>query len=89
MLGAFVDRHDVATGVACLGLMTGLGGVFLFGGRRSETLAGLGGPGRDERWELIDLRATAFAGTVLIFGADRLLAVGDRRRRGTARPTAS
>jgi hypothetical protein len=40
-------------------------GIFL-GSRRSETLAGLGGPGRDERWAMIDLRATAFAGTVLI-----------------------
>jgi hypothetical protein len=67
ILGAFVIADDVATGLACLGLMMVVGGVFLFGGRRSETLAGLGGPGRDERWELIDLRATAFAGTVLIF----------------------
>jgi hypothetical protein len=66
MLGAFVIAGDVATGLACLGLMMVVGGVFLFGGRRSETIAGLGGPGRDERWELIDLRATAFAGTVLI-----------------------
>jgi hypothetical protein len=48
-----------------LGLMTALGAVFLFGGR-SETLSGLGGPGRDERWEAIDLRATAGTGLVLI-----------------------
>ena len=29
-------------------------------------LRGLGGPGRDERWAMIDLSATAFAGHVLI-----------------------
>ena len=47
--------------------MVAVGLIFLIGGRRSETLAGLGGPGRDERWEMIDLRATAFAGGVVIF----------------------
>ena len=36
--------------------------MFLIGGARSETLAGLGGPGRDERWAVIDIRATAFSG---------------------------
>lgn len=46
-------------------LMAGLGALFLFGSR-SETLRGLGGPGRDERWAMIDLTATAFAGFVLI-----------------------
>ena len=30
--------------------------------RRRRRSAGLGGPGRDERWELIDLRATAITG---------------------------
>lgn len=30
----------------------------------SETLQGLGGPGRDERWAMIDLRASALAGLV-------------------------
>jgi len=39
--------------------------LFLFGGR-SETLAGLGGPGRDERWVAIDMRATAASGLVVI-----------------------
>jgi hypothetical protein len=46
-------------------VMAGLAAVFLFGSR-SETLRGLGGPGRDERWAMIDTRATAFAGLVLI-----------------------
>ena len=35
-------------------------------GGRSETLRGLGEPSRDERWAAIDLRASAFAGTVVI-----------------------
>ena len=39
--------------------------LFAFGGR-SDTLRGLGGPGRDERWAMIDLNATAFAGLVVI-----------------------
>lgn len=66
ILGAFIAADDVASGLAGLGLMVFVGLVFLIGGRRSETLAGLGGPGRDERWEMIDMRATAFAGSVLI-----------------------
>ena len=45
--------------------MAGLAALFLFGSR-SETLQGLGGPGRDERWAMIDLGATAFSGLVLI-----------------------
>ena len=40
--------------------------MFAFGASRSETLGGLGGPGRDERWAMIDLRASALAGFVLI-----------------------
>jgi len=56
---------DPAFGVFGLGLMTALGAVFLLGGR-SETLSGLSGPGRDERWEAIDMRATAATGLVLI-----------------------
>ena len=45
--------------------MAGLALLFLLG-NRSETLRGLGGPGRDERWEMIDTRATAFAGLVVL-----------------------
>jgi hypothetical protein len=45
--------------------MAALGAVFAFG-RRSETLQGLGGPGRDERWAQIDVRATAIAGLAVI-----------------------
>ena len=41
------------------------GALFLFG-TRSETLRGVGGPGRDERWAMIDVHATALTGIVLI-----------------------
>ena len=47
-------------------MLAGMGLLFLLGGTRSETLAGLGGPGRDERWAFIDLRATAFSGLVVL-----------------------
>ena len=56
---------DMREGVMALGVMAAVGALFLFGSR-SETLRGLGGPGRDERWAMIDTRATAFAGTVLL-----------------------
>jgi hypothetical protein len=65
MFGAFAIGGDAAQGVISLGIMAALGAVFLFG-RRSETLQGLGGPGRDERWAMIDIHASAIAGIVLI-----------------------
>ena len=45
--------------------MAAVAALFLFGSR-SDTLRGLGGPGRDERFAMMDLRATAFAGVVVI-----------------------
>ena len=39
--------------------------LILFGGR-SETVRGLRGDGRDERFRTMDIHATAFAGTVVI-----------------------
>jgi hypothetical protein len=65
MFAAFAIGGDLRNGIGCFVLMTLVGAVFLFG-RRSETLQGLAGPGRDERWAMIDLRATAFAGFVLL-----------------------
>ena len=47
-------------------VMVFMAALFFFGARRSETLAGLGGPARDERWERIDVHATALAGIVLV-----------------------
>ena len=65
VLAASWAGDDLRGGIWGLAMMTALGAVFLFGGR-SETLSGLGGPGRDERWEAIDMRATAATGLVLI-----------------------
>jgi hypothetical protein len=65
MFAAFTIGGDPGQGAICFGIMALLGAVFLFG-RRSETLQGLGGPGRDERWAMIDVNATAAAGFVLI-----------------------
>ena len=53
-------------GLGGLLVMSVLGIGILVLGRRSETVGGLGGPGRDERWAMIDTRATAFTAMVLI-----------------------
>jgi hypothetical protein len=65
MLVAFAIGGNVGDGLIALGIMSVVGTVFLFGSR-SETLQGLGGPGRDERWAMIDLHATALTGLVLV-----------------------
>ena len=66
MFAAFAIGGDAASGVYSAAVLLFVGAVFYFGGRRSETLAGLGGPGRDERWQHIDVHATALAGVVLV-----------------------
>ena len=65
MFAAFAIGGDVSGGAFSFAVMAALAALFFFGGR-SETLSGLGGPGRDERWEAIDLRASVFAGLVVI-----------------------
>ena len=65
MLVAFAIGGDIVQGVVSLAIMAAVAAVFAFA-RRSETVQGIGGPGRDERWDMIDLRATAFAGGVVI-----------------------
>jgi hypothetical protein len=66
MFAAFAIGGSVGDGVYAFAVMAVLAGVFAIGSSRSETLGGLGGPGRDERWAMIDLRASAAAGLVLI-----------------------
>jgi hypothetical protein len=66
MFAAFAIGGDIASGAYSAAVLVFIGAVFYFGARRSETLAGLGGPGRDERWERIDVHATALTGLVLI-----------------------
>ncbi len=56
---------DPKGGLVSLGIMVAFGALILVGGR-SETIRGLRGDGRDERFAMIDLKATAFAGMVLI-----------------------
>jgi hypothetical protein len=64
-LAAYAIGGDAGEGVFAFGVMAALAALFFFG-RRSETLSGLGGPGRDERWAAIDLKASAIAGLLLI-----------------------
>ncbi|MEA2298355.1 MAG: hypothetical protein QOF77_1291 [Solirubrobacteraceae bacterium] len=59
-LGGHVSR-----GLQSLAIMAALALALLLGGR-SDTVRGLRGDGRDERFAMIDLRATAVAGTAAI-----------------------
>ena len=54
-----------SSGLVSLGIMAAFGTFILFGGR-SETLRGLRGDGRDERFWKMDLVATAIAGMAVI-----------------------
>jgi hypothetical protein len=65
VFGAFAIGGDVTNGLFAISLFVGIAALFFFA-RRNETIQGLGGPGRDERWAMIDLTATAAAGAVLI-----------------------
>jgi hypothetical protein len=53
------------SGFVSLGIMVAFGAAVLLGGR-SETIRGLRGDGRDERFQQIDLQATAIAGITVI-----------------------
>jgi len=53
------------SGLVSLGIMAAFGTFILFGGR-SETVRGLRGDGRDERFWQMDLVATAMAGMAVI-----------------------
>ncbi len=65
MFAAFAIGDETGQGVFSFGVMAAVAALFFFGGR-SETLRGIGGPGRDERWAAIDTRASLFAGIVVI-----------------------
>ena len=56
---------NLGEGLISLAVLAGFGLLILLAGR-SETIRGLRGDGRDERFAQIDLRATAVAGLVLI-----------------------
>ncbi len=65
MLAAQWIGGHLGDGLVSLGIMTFTSGLLLVGGR-SETIRGLRGDGRDERFREIDIHATAFAGTATI-----------------------
>ena len=65
LLGAGILGHHAGDGLFGLGVMTAFGAVVLLGGR-SETIRGLRGDGRDERFQAIDMRATLAAGSALL-----------------------
>ncbi|HEY5197131.1 MAG TPA: hypothetical protein VIJ51_08905 [Solirubrobacteraceae bacterium] len=65
LVAAFWIGGHPAEGLGGLGVMTVLALVSLLGGR-SETIRGIRGDGRDERFAMIDLRASATAGLAVI-----------------------
>jgi hypothetical protein len=69
VFAAFAIGGNAGDGAKAFALFVVIAVVFYFGSRRSDTLGGLGGSGRDERWAAIDLRASAFAGFVVILTA--------------------
>ena len=59
---------NLVNGFVSLGLSLAFAALLYFGtGAGNETIGGLADPGRDERWMMINQRALAFAGTVLVF----------------------
>ena len=56
---------DAGSGLVSFGILAGFGALILLGGR-SETIRGLRGDGRDERFRMIDIHATALAGLAVI-----------------------
>jgi|SRR4051794_31735873 hypothetical protein len=56
---------DPGAGLFSLAILSGFGALVLLGGR-SETVRGLRGDGRDERFREIDIHATALAGMAVI-----------------------
>ncbi|MGA8523718.1 MAG: hypothetical protein WB807_11745, partial [Candidatus Dormiibacterota bacterium] len=65
LLGANIVGNQTVLGLWSLGIMVTFGAAVLLGGR-SETVRGLRGDGRDERFAMLDLQATAMAGMALI-----------------------
>ena len=57
---------DPHSGLVSFAILAGAGLLLLFGGR-SETIRGLRGDGRDERFRMIDIHATALAGVAVIY----------------------
>jgi hypothetical protein len=65
MLAAQWIGGDPTGGLVSLAILVAFGALILVGGR-SETIRGLRGDGRDERFRQIDIYATAIAGIAVI-----------------------
>src|ERR1700751_1111485 len=65
VFGAQAIGGNPGSGLISWGILAFTGAVFLLGGR-SEAIRGLRGDGPDERFYLIDIHATPFAGIVII-----------------------
>jgi hypothetical protein len=57
---------DAVGGIYAAAVLVAFGLFVLVGGMRSETIRGLRGDGKDERFERMDIAATALSGLVLI-----------------------
>ena len=57
---------DPHSGLVSFAILAGVG-LLVFLGGRSETIRGLRGDGRDERFRRIDIHATALAGMAVIY----------------------
>ena len=65
MLVAMAIGGNTRGGFESLAIMAAFGALILFGGR-SETIRGLRGDGRDERFRQMDIHATAISGMAAI-----------------------
>jgi hypothetical protein len=65
LAASWIGGHPAA-GAFSLAIMVAFGLFVLLAGSRSETIRGLRGDGRDERFAMIDLRATALSGLALL-----------------------
>ena len=65
MMTAIWIGGDLSLGLQALAVMTVFAAIILLGSR-SETIRGLRGDGRDERFRQLDLAATAIAGMAVI-----------------------
>ncbi|HEY2200845.1 MAG TPA: hypothetical protein VGH56_03075 [Solirubrobacteraceae bacterium] len=65
VFGAMSIGGQVQWGLISLGILVAFGALVLIAGGRSETVRGLRGDGRDERFALMDMRADAVTGVVL------------------------
>jgi hypothetical protein len=82
-LGVQWSAGHPGSGLASLLIMAVVAAIFAFGGR-SETIRGLRGDGRDERFARIDLEATAVAGLAIMIAIIVAFVVQLARNENTA-----